>query len=77
MNTVLVLLAAAMFPVACMGLLFWLARLEDTLDASLKNLTKPMPLRAVPVGESTPVTVPARPLQTRDDGDRSALPAVS
>ena len=75
MNTVLVLLAAAIFPVACMGLLFWLARLEDTLDASLKNLTKLVPLRAVPAAETS--LTAARPLAARDDADRSALPAVS
>lgn len=66
MNEALMLTFAAAVPFLCLGLLLWLARLEDTLTdgletpASRQSLLEPAPAPATaPVGPVAPAAPPA------------------
>ncbi|MGZ4438219.1 MAG: hypothetical protein ACXVWU_09470 [Nocardioides sp.] len=58
MNAVLVLVAAMVFPLACLGLLLWLTWLEDTLPVTVARHDRrpePPPILAMPVRPRPPV----------------------
>jgi hypothetical protein len=65
MDLLLVLLAAAIFPVACLGFVLWMARLEDSIPEAVRRATHtpdPPPVLAIPVRRPTPAAV-AIPVQ--------------
>jgi hypothetical protein len=87
MDLFLVLLAAATFPVACLGFVLWMARLEDSIPDAVRRATRspdPAPVLAVPVRRTTPAVVVVIPEQRTEPpvvavaalGD-SAPPAAS
>lgn len=60
MDLFVVLLAAAAFPVACLGFVLWMARLEDSIPAAVRRATRspdPAPVLTVPVRRVTPNAV--------------------
>jgi hypothetical protein len=60
MDLFLVLLAAATFPVVCLGFVLWMARLEDSIPDAVRRATRspdPAPVLAVPVRRATPHAV--------------------
>jgi hypothetical protein len=66
MDLFLVLLAAATFPVACLGFVLWMARIEDSIPDAVRRATRspdPAPVLAVPVRRATPAAVVAIPEQ--------------
>jgi hypothetical protein len=66
MDLFLVLLAAATFPVACLGFVLWMARLEDSIPDAVRRATRspdPAPVLAVPVRRTTPAVVVVIPEQ--------------
>ncbi len=64
MDLLLVLLAAALFPVACLGFVLWMGRIEDTLPGAVRRATRkpdPLPVLAIPVRRPAPaVVIPAQ-----------------
>lgn len=64
MDLLLVLLAAALFPVACLGFVLWMGRIEDTLPGAVLRATRkpdPLPVLAIPVRRPAPaVVIPAQ-----------------
>ena len=65
MDLLVVLLAAAVFPVACLGFVLWMARLEDSIPAAVRRATHtpdPLPVLAIPVHRPapTPAAIPAQ-----------------
>ncbi|MGZ4459703.1 MAG: hypothetical protein ACXVW9_11330 [Nocardioidaceae bacterium] len=74
MHIVVMLVGAALFPVAMLGLLLWLGWLEERLGADVRKderRSAPEPVRAVPVEQpvkqqagpapaASPMAVPAR-----------------
>ena len=79
------LLGVTLFPVAGLGLLLWLTRLEETLPSDVRSALRaanPPPVLAVPVRRPEPVTpVVAREPMVTDaastdrEGSRQARPA--
>lgn len=66
MELFLVLLAAATFPVACLGFVLWMARIEDSIPDAVRRATRspdPAPVLAVPVRRATPDAVVVIPEQ--------------
>lgn len=60
MDLLLVLLAAATFPVACLGFVLWMARLEDSIPDAVRRGARspdPAPVLAVPIRRASPPTV--------------------
>lgn len=60
MDLLLVLLAAATFPVACLGFVLWMARLEDSIPDAVRRASRspdPAPVLAFPVRRATPQAV--------------------
>jgi hypothetical protein len=60
MDLLLVLLAAALFPVACLGFVLWMGRIEDTLPGAVRRATRnpdPLPVLALPVRRPPPALV--------------------
>lgn len=60
MDLVLVLLAAALFPVACLGFVLWMARIEDSIPDAVRRATRtpdPPPVLAIPVRPPVPAAV--------------------
>lgn len=56
MHPLVVLAVAMLIPFACLGLLFWLAWLEDTLDVAVQKSKRrrvPNPVLAIPVDPGT------------------------
>lgn len=84
---VLVMLASVVgFPVGCLGLLLWLAHLEDTLPQGVRRSARrpsPPPILAIPVQRAGPsdATVlplplpPARPAAPPDPAAAAPEPA--
>ncbi|MGZ4470048.1 MAG: hypothetical protein ACXVXB_16310 [Nocardioidaceae bacterium] len=63
MHIVVMLVGAALFPVAMLGLLLWLGWLEERLGAEVRKderRSAPEPVRAVPVQQPVPVEQPAK-----------------
>lgn len=66
MDLFLVLLAAATFPVACLGFVLWMARIEDSIPDAVRRATRspdPAPVLAVPVRRAAPAAVVVIPEQ--------------
>jgi hypothetical protein len=66
MDLFIVLLAAATFPVACLGFVLWMARIEDSIPDAVRRATRspdPAPVLAVPVRRATPDAVVVIPEQ--------------
>ena len=66
MDLFIVLLAAATFPVACLGFVLWMARIEDSIPDAVRRATRspdPAPVLAVPVRRATPDAVVVIPAQ--------------
>ena len=66
MDLFIVLLAAATFPVACLGFVLWMARIEDSIPDAVRRATRspdPAPVLAVPVRRATPDAVVVIPVQ--------------
>lgn len=66
MELFLVLLAAATFPVACLGFVLWMARIEDSIPDAVRRATRspdPAPVLAVPVRRAAPAAVVVIPEQ--------------
>jgi hypothetical protein len=62
MHTALMLAVVPLFPLGCLGLLLYLAWLEDRLDADMKKASRrpsPEPIRAIPVHSAPVNTAPA------------------
>jgi uncharacterized iron-regulated membrane protein len=62
-NSLLVMVAAALFPVAVLGLLLWLTRLEETLPQAVRAAQRspaPPPILAVPVRAARPAVTALR-----------------
>ena len=78
MQALLVLVGALLSPLLGMGLLLWLAHLEDTLPRDVRRAsTKPAPepILAIPVRASTPaVTIPEQ--RAAPETEISPSPAV-
>lgn len=76
MDLLLMLLAAALFPVACLGFVLWMGRIEDTLPEAVRRANRkpdPLPVLAIPVRRPAPaVVIPAQ----RTDSP-VALPVVA
>ena len=73
MDLLVVLLAAALFPVGCLGFVLWMARIEDSLPEAVRQATRtpdPLPVLAIPVRGPAPTQVVVVPAQ------RSAPPEV-
>ena len=74
MDLLVVLLAAALFPVGCLGFVLWMARIEDSLPEAVRQATRtpdPLPVLAIPVRRPAAATqVVVMPAQ------RSAPPEV-
>lgn len=64
MDLLLVLLAAALFPVACLAFVLWMGRIEDTLPDAVRRARRkpdPLPVLAIPVRRPSPaVVIPAQ-----------------
>jgi len=72
MHVVLMLVGAALFPVAMLGLLLWLGWLEERLGEDVRKAERrsaPAPVRAVPVEPPVKQPVAAR------TGSPMAVPA--
>jgi hypothetical protein len=68
MHPALSVALASLVPLFCLGLLLWLARLEETLDRDVKATARrpePAPVRAVPV--SAPVQTTPAPVRSADE----------
>jgi hypothetical protein len=75
MDLVLVLVAAAVFPVVCLAFVLWMGRIEDTLPASVARSLRrpdPPPVLRVPVRRPAVAVGVAIPAQRTG----SAAPAV-
>jgi hypothetical protein len=73
MDLVLVLVAAAVFPVVCLAFVLWMGRIEDTLPASVaRSLRRPDPPPVLRVPVRRPAVAVAIPAQRTG----SAAPAV-
>jgi hypothetical protein len=73
MDLVLVLVAAAVFPVVCLAFVLWMGRIEDTLPASVaRSLRRPDPPPVLRVPVRRPAVGVAIPAQRTG----SAAPAV-
>ncbi len=66
MDLLLVLVAATAFPVACLGFVLWMGRMEDTLPASVARTLRrpdPEPVLRIPVRRPAPAArVPGGPV---------------
>ena len=63
MNEALMLTFAAAVPFLCLGLLLWLARLEDTLTDGLESpASRQSLLEPAPVPATAPATEPVGPV---------------
>lgn len=73
MDLVLVLVAAAVFPVVCLAFVLWMGRIEDTLPASVaRSLRRPDPPPVLRVPVRRPAVAVAIPAQRTG----SPVPAV-
>lgn len=66
MDLLVVLLAAALFPVGCLGFVLWMARIEDSLPDAVRRATRtpdPLPVLAIPVRRTVPAQIPVVPAQ--------------
>lgn len=66
MDLLVVLLAAALFPVGCLGFVLWMARIEDSLPEAVRQAKRtpdPLPVLAIPVRRPVPVQAPVVPAQ--------------
>jgi hypothetical protein len=76
-NSLLVMVAAVLFPVAVLGLLLWLTRLEETLPqavAAAQRKPEPAPILAVPVRPARPAVTAVRIPAQRQAFSRSETP---
>jgi hypothetical protein len=79
MDLLLVLLAAAVFPVACLGFVLWMSRIEDSIPDAVRLATRtpdPPPVLAIPVRAPAPVGV-AIPEQRREPPAVAAAPSAA
>ena len=63
MQVVLIAIAAVLSPLLGLGLLLWLAHLEDTLPQDVQRASRkpdPAPILAVPVRRTPAATIPAQ-----------------
>jgi hypothetical protein len=64
MDLVLVLVAAAVFPVVCLAFVLWMGRIEDTLPASVaRSLRRPDPPPVLRVPVRRPAVAMSIPAQ--------------
>jgi cytoskeleton protein RodZ len=76
MDLVLVLVAAAVFPVVCLAFVLWMGRIEDSLPAAVARSLRrpdPPPVLRVPVRRPTPA--PALIPAQRTGSAAPAVPA--
>jgi hypothetical protein len=78
-NSPLVMVAAVLFPVAALGLVLWLTRLEETLPQAVRAAQRqpaPAPILAVPVRPAaTVVRIPVQRAAPELSDRRSAVGA--
>lgn len=86
MDLVLMLLSVAVFPIACLGFLLWMDRIEDSIPRSVARATRtpePPPVLRIPVRRAGPpvvasaapgVVIPAQ--RSTDRADVGTAPVV-
>lgn len=79
MDLLLVLLATATFPVACLGFVLWMGRLEDSIPGAVRRAARapdPPPVLAIPVRRPAPAIV-AIPAQRSDEPPVPGVPVAA
>lgn len=79
MDLLVVLLAAALFPVGCLAFVLWMARIEDSLPDAVRQATRtpdPLPVLAIPVRRPVPTRAPVVPAQRSAPVEVPALAPV-
>lgn len=80
MDLLVVLLAAALFPVGCLGFVLWMARIEDSLPEAVRQTSRkpdPLPVLAIPVRRPVPVQAPVVPAQRSGPVEAPVMPALA
>lgn len=69
MDLLLVLIATATFPAACLGFVLWMGRIEESIPQAVQRAVRepdPLPVLAIPVRRPVP-PVAAIPAQRTDE----------